>query len=88
MTARVTSRTVTFRRPFMLTGFDRTMAAGSYAVETEEEQIDTISFPVWKRTSTSILLQQNGAIEYQPIDPEELKKALSRDAAPEEPSQT
>src|SRR5690348_5630439 len=39
MTMRTTSRTVTFSRPFMLSGIVEPQPAGSYTVETDEELI-------------------------------------------------
>jgi hypothetical protein len=83
MTTRMTSKTVTFRRPFILDGFGEVQAPGTYTVETEEEQLDTASVTtaVWKRTCTIIHLTKGTAIEYRQIDPEELNKALLRDDA-------
>lgn len=86
MTIRMTGKTVTFQRPFILTGFDRVQAPGTYTVETEEEQIDAISLPVWKRNATIIHLKNGVVTEYQPIDPGELHEALMRDGAQEDPA--
>jgi hypothetical protein len=78
------SREVVFRRPFVLHGFDKIEPAGAYTVETEEESIDEISFPVWKRVATVMHITHGGATEYVRIDPEELSKALLRDASQDE----
>src|ERR1700749_2878820 len=80
MTTRMTSKTVTFQRPFMLDGFGEAQAAGTYSVETEEEQLDSasVSTDVWKRTCTIIHLVKGTATEYQQIDPDELQDALKR----------
>jgi hypothetical protein len=86
MASRTTSKTVTFQRPFLLTGFEGVQAAGTYTVDTQEEQIASISFPAWKRVSTGIHLDRAGAIECVPIDPAELHEALMRDGAQENPS--
>lgn len=86
MATRMTSRTVTFQRPFLLAGFSQVQPAGSYTVETEEEQIDSLSFSAWKRTMTIIHLKTGVTIEYQPIDPGELQEALLRDEAQEDPA--
>jgi hypothetical protein len=40
------SRTVTFRRPFTVTGVDEVQPAGTYMVETDEELLEDLSFPV------------------------------------------
>lgn len=86
MTTRMTSRVVTFQRPFILAGFDQVRPPGSYTVETEEEQIDSISFPAWKRTMTIMHLKDGVTTEYHPIDPGELQEALLRDEAQEDPA--
>src|SRR6185437_6792974 len=79
MPTRMQSRNVTFRRPFVLDGFDRVEPAGTYTVDTEEETIDDVSFAVWKRCATVMHIVRDGATEYVRIDPEDLLKALSRD---------
>jgi len=81
MATRTTTKQVTFRRPFLLTGFDAVQAAGTYAVDTDEEMIDALSYPVWQRTGTTLHLLRAGAMEFVPIDPEELSRALLRDGA-------
>ena len=84
---RTTSKTVTFKRPFIIGGFDQLQAAGTYTVDTEEEQLDAISFPAWKRIATVIEVKTAGATEYQRIDPAELHEALMRDGQQEDPAQ-
>ena len=86
MTTRTTTKRVTFRRPFLLTGLEAMQAAGTYTIDTDEEMIDALSHPVWRRIGTTLHLQRAGATEFVPIDPEELSSALSRDGAqPEAP---
>ncbi len=51
MTTRTTSQTVTFRRPFKLSGADDVQPAGSYTIETDEEQLDT-SVLAYRRLAT------------------------------------
>ncbi len=85
MTTRMLSQTVTFRRPFILGGFERVAPAGNYTVDTEEESIDDVSFAVWKRCATVMHITLDGATEYVRIDPDDLRKALVRDEAPAEP---
>ncbi len=72
---------VTFRRPFLLDGFDSPQPAGTNTVDTEEELLEALSFPAWKRVATSMQITQGGAMEYLPVDPNELNGALARDAA-------
>lgn len=81
MPARTTSQQVVFKRPFMLSGFESAQAAGTYKVDTEEELIEELSFPVWKSTTTTIQLRNDGATEHWTIDPDELRDALMRDSA-------
>jgi len=84
MAVRMTSAEVVFHRPFVLYGFDKIEPPGTYKVETEEESIDDVSFPVWKRVATIIHITHGGATEYVRIDPEDLRKALTRDNGPDE----
>ena len=86
MALRMTCREVVFRHPFVLRGFDRVEPAGTYKVETEEESIEDVSFPVWKRLATVIHVVRGSATEYIRIEPEDLRKALARDDAGEETS--
>lgn len=81
MTTRTTNRTITFRRPFLLSGFESEQPAGAYVVDTEEELLESISFPAWRRVATTIRLQRNGTTEYLRIDPVELDDASAKDAA-------
>lgn len=87
MVTRTTSRTVTFRRPFLLEGFQNVEPAGVYTVDTEEEQIDSVMVPAWRRISSVMQVQAMGAMEYRPVDSEALHEALMRDGAQEDPAQ-
>lgn len=86
MTMRTTSRTVTFARPFLLSGIVEEQPAGSYVVETDEERIETASVQAYRRISTLIRLPARpGSLllgQVVDIDPAELVAALERDAAP------
>jgi hypothetical protein len=42
--------------PFELKGVDRILPAGDYRVVTDEELIEELSFPVYRRISTMIFL--------------------------------
>ena len=83
MTTRTTRKTVTFLHPFTLKGIDRTLPPGAYRTVTDEELIDGLSFPVYRRTSTMMLVQsrRGSSIEMVTIDPLELQAAQDRDAA-------
>ena len=56
MTTRTTKSTVMFTRPFNLTGFDGEQPAGSYSVETDEELLEGMSFPAYRRMATMMQL--------------------------------
>lgn len=79
------SKTVIFSRPFSLKGVDRILPAGDYRVVTDEELIEGLSFPVYRRVSTVIFVpaqsHQASSIEMVTIDPSDLKAARDQDAA-------
>jgi hypothetical protein len=56
MTVRTSSKTVTFAHPFLLKNVDRILAAGDYRILTDEELIEELSFPVYRRVATMILV--------------------------------
>ena len=84
MTTRTTRQSVTFRRPFSVSGAEGVQPAGTYIVETDEELLEGLSFPAYHRVSTSIILpvEGGGSGSYQVvrIDPAELEEAQRRDA--------
>jgi hypothetical protein len=69
-------------RPFVLTGIDGTQTPGSYAVDTDEEVVQTATRPGHRRFSTWIRLvsQRDDATVFHTarVDPEELDKALAK----------
>lgn len=85
MTTRTRSRSVVFRHPFELKGVDRILPAGAYQVVTDEELIDGLSFPVYRRVSTTIQVPAESrpasSVEVVAIDPQDLKAAQERDTA-------
>ena len=84
MTMRTSRKTVTFRRPFSLSGMDVLQPAGTYTVETSEELLEGLSFPAWRRTATVILLRSPaGAAGFGQdldVDPRELETVQESDA--------
>jgi hypothetical protein len=84
MTIRTSSKTVSFARPFLLKGVDRVLAAGQYRVTTDEELIEELSFPVYRRVVTMIFVpadsQNSSSVEMVAIDPRDLQDAQDRDA--------
>ena len=85
MIARTLSKTVVFTKPFLLKGVDRILPAGDYRVVTDEELIEGISFPVYRRVSTMIFVPAQShpasSVEMVAIDPIDLQAAQDRDAA-------
>jgi len=84
MPARTTQATVVFRHPARLDGVDGWLPAGTYIVETEEEQIPGLSFAAYRRLQTTIFVPVNtGAYagrQVVAIEPQALQQALERDA--------
>jgi hypothetical protein len=82
-TTRTTSKTVTFTRPFALSGILGVQAAGTYVVEMDDELLPT-SFPAYRRITTLIRLPAApGSMvleQVADIDDAELADALARDA--------
>ena len=83
MMTRSHSKTVVFSHPFELKGVGRVLPPGNYRVVTDEELIQELSFPVYRRISTMIFVPleaYNASIEMVTIDPRHLQEALDRDA--------
>jgi hypothetical protein len=84
MTMRTSSKTVNFTRPFLLKGVDRVLPSGEYRVTTDEELIQELSFPVYRRVATVIFVPAEShhasSIEMVSIDPRDLQEAQERDA--------
>jgi hypothetical protein len=83
MMLRTTTKTVTFRRPFWLKGVDRLLPPADYRVMTDEELIEGLSFPAYRRISTAIFVPapSGSAVEMAAIDPADLQAAQDQDAA-------
>ena len=85
MSSRTTHTTVTFEHPFSLKGLDGPQAPGTFDVQTDDELMEGVSFPAYRRTATaiSIPVPHGGAGSFQTIatDPQELDSALMADRA-------
>lgn len=74
MLSRTQRSTLVFARPFILSGQNRRQPAGTYLVETEEELLEGLSFPAYRRVAMTITLQSASsgamvqAISVQPAD--------------------
>jgi hypothetical protein len=84
MIERTTTKTVTFTHPFTLSGVDDVQPAGTYTVETDEELIQTLSFPAYRSKGTWIRLPslRHCDISRQTVKltPAELGAVLAKDA--------
>lgn len=85
MTMRTRETTVEFVGPFRLSGVDRLLPPGAYRVVTDEELIEGLSFPVYRRVSTMIFLPGKSgyasSVEMASVDPRELQAVQDLDEA-------
>jgi hypothetical protein len=84
MNTRTRNRLVVFSHPFELKGVDRTLPPGEYRVVTDEQLIEELSFPVYRRVSTMIFVPGKShacSVEMVTIDPRDLQAAQDRDKA-------
>ena len=83
MTIRSKRVTMTFQHPFSLKGVERELAPGQYEVVTDEELIEELSFPVYRRVATLIFLptgtRRSSSMEMVNVDPDDLAAAHARD---------
>jgi hypothetical protein len=56
MTMRSRRETINFKHPFQIKGIDRLLPAGAYEVITDEETIEGLSFVVFRRVATMIMV--------------------------------
>jgi hypothetical protein len=81
MTTRTTISSVTFRRPFRLPEMDRAYPPGTYEVEVDEEELDSLLLAGYRRTGTRIRLQSSGVTEFLNVTRDDLDTALADDAS-------
>lgn len=84
MTTRSRRETVTFLHPARIKGVDRVLAPGSYEVVTDEEMIEGLSFPSFRRIATMIMVPgappHHHSMEMLAIASLDLADAQHRDA--------
>ena len=84
MTIRTHNTLVVFHHPFELRGVDRTLPPGEYRVMTDEQLIEELSFPVYRRVSTVIFAPgqspHGSSVEMLTINPRDLQAAQDRDS--------
>jgi hypothetical protein len=85
MITRTHRKSVVFNHPFELRGVDRILPPGEYKVVIDEQLIEELSFPVYRRVSTMIFVpgqsHHASSVEMVTIDPRDLKAAQDRDNA-------
>jgi hypothetical protein len=84
MNVRTTHKTVKFNHPVSIEGIGRVLPAGSYEVVTDEELVEGLSFPVYRRVATMILAPTHSSlpsIEMLTIEPHDLEAAMKRDTS-------
>jgi hypothetical protein len=84
MLTRTQRTTLVFAKPFSLTTEPRPQPAGTYLVETEEELLESLSFPAYRRIAMTITLQSPTAgqvIQALRVDPIDLTRAHAADGA-------
>jgi hypothetical protein len=85
MTMRSRRETVHFRHPFRIKGVDRLLPPGAYEVMTDEQMIEGISFPCYRRVATMIMVPgaapRHSSIEMISISSTDLSDAQRIDAS-------
>ncbi|WP_426442814.1 hypothetical protein [Bradyrhizobium genosp. P] len=56
MTTRTRRETVHFKHSFRIKGIDRLLPPGGYEIVTDEEMIEGLSFPSFRRVATMIMV--------------------------------
>jgi len=84
MTMRTRRETVTFKHPVRINGIERLLPAGAYEVVTDEEMIEGLSFPSFRRVATMIMVPgappHRHSMEMLAISSIDLADAQHRDA--------
>jgi hypothetical protein len=85
MTSRTRKETIVFTQPFSIKGVDRPLPAGVYDIIGEEELIEGLSFPCYRRVGTFILAPgappHQSSTEMIQISTVDLADARRKDAA-------
>jgi hypothetical protein len=85
MTMRSRRETVHFKHLFRIKGVDRLLPAGAYEVITDEEMIEGLSFPCFRRVATMIMVPgeslHTSSMEMISISSVDLSDAQRNDAS-------
>ena len=82
MLTRPQRSTLVFARPFSVNGEVWRQPAGTYIVETEEELLEGLSFPAYRRIAMTITLQSAPAgtvVKGLSVNPDDLARAHDAD---------
>jgi hypothetical protein len=85
MESRTTIEVMEFHHPFLVSSRSGPLPAGQYLVETEEEMLESLSFPAWRRTSKTIArhgIASGRLVQALAITPAELAAALAGNGRP------
>jgi hypothetical protein len=84
MTTRSRREQIVFKHSFRIKGIEHDLAAGTYEVVTDEEMIEGLSFPCFRRLATLIMIPgaspHSSSIEMISINPVDLTHAQDSDA--------
>jgi len=85
MSTRTRGTSVAFAHPFELNGIDGVLPPGDYRVVTDEDLIECLSFPVYRRVATVIFVpvasRHASSVEMVVIDPRDLRAAQGQGGA-------
>lgn len=85
MTTRSRRETVIFQHPFRIKGVEHELSPGAYEVVTDEELIEGLSFPCYRRVATMIMVPAappyGSATEMVAISSLDLSDAQRNDAS-------
>jgi hypothetical protein len=85
VTRRIRREDLVFSRPFRLRGWKETHPAGTYALETEEELIDGLSFTAYRRVATTLTREATPGGQCRqviPVELADLEKAMAAERVP------
>ncbi len=89
MTTRTRTELVTFSNSFRIAGLDDQLPAGTYEIEIDEERLEGVSFPVYRRVLALLHLGSSplspGTIRTVSVDPQALDNAIAHDRALKQP---
>ncbi|TDH59861.1 hypothetical protein E2C06_25115 [Dankookia rubra] len=84
MNSRIRREDLVFSRPFRLRGWKDPHPAGTYALETEEELVDGLSFTAYRRVATTLTREPTSGGQCRqviPVDLADLEAAVAAEQA-------